>query len=664
MFGKISITTLNRRLLLLLLVFGTLPLALAGYVLIRLERQTLVEQAKRELNNISKSVGRELDTYLHELLLDAQAIASLPDIRSLEPARQEPVLAGSLALYNRYGQLAIVDLSGQILLTGREQEKVNIQSIDSFRQAAAGEQSWFIAPGLFNNNLVMHMHTPILGADGRPAAVLGSPVPLTNLASLLIAGHQSKDYEVFVLGADHRVLVHPNLDQQLNRTSYADLMAGEAGAALPAAASGLAFEDDAMPLPTTTILFRDGVEYLYSSQEIPHLGWTIVASRPMKSILELTSTTMAIAFTTVMFTLLAGNLLAIVFTTRLTIPISRLADAALGLKSGESNIPLPSTAGKDEEIRVLIEAFTAMRTAVTEREKELRELSATLEDRVRSRTRELLLTNQKLAIEIDKHRDTAEALQAAIQSAEAASRAKSAFLATMSHELRTPLTAIIGYSEMLVDEAIFRENDDALEDLESIVRSARHLLQIINDVLLMARIESEGLEIANGFVNLPQIVSDAINKLAPLIDQNENRVDVELTPELSMDIRSDESKVYQILWNLLSNAVKFTHGGEIKLSITLDREFPFLDDPAQWLVICVTDSGIGIPVANQARLFEPFMQVDSSNSRRYPGTGLGLALTSRLCRLMGGEIFFESKLHHGSTFTVRLPLQQELVKQV
>lgn len=660
--------TLYQRLLILLLVFGTVPLAVAGFILIQMERETLLNQSERELNGVASATARNLDNYLHELLLDSRSIALLPDIRSMDPARQQAVLEQLLPLYDRYGQLAIIDLSGQILLTGRPQETVNISQIESFDNAAGGTQSWYVAPGLFNEDLVLHMHTPILGEDGRPMAVLGSPVPLSNLAAIVSLENKTSGYEIFVLGADQRVLIHPDLEKQLARESFAGFVGKEAEAdlglaTLPDLERDHLVTDSELPGLTSSFT-RNGEEFLAIHKPMYHLEWAIVVSQPMANILALTSATSVVAMGGILLTMMIGSLMAIIFARRLANPISRLAEAAHALRGGDPLAPLPDTAGQDEELQVLIEAFAVMREAVTLRETELRELSLNLEQRVKSRTIELQRTNRKLAEEVDRHKETLVQLELAKDSAEAASRMKSVFMATMSHELRTPLTAIIGFAEILKEEAAFVEDSVALDDLNSILNSAHELLQIINDVLNLARIEAGGLELNKGPVNMPQIVNDAVRQLQPLLTQNDNQLEIAITPELSHDFLGDETKIYQILWNLLSNAAKFTHQGRIDLCLTVDRELPFLDNSAHWMVISVADTGIGIPHDKQPALFEPFIQADGSKNRRYSGTGLGLALSRRLCQILGGEIFFESRLHHGSTFTVRLPIQHERVKQV
>ena len=233
---------------------------------------------------------------------------------------------------------------------------------------------------------------------------------------------------------------------------------------------------------------------------------------------------------------------------------------------------------------------------------------------------------------------------------EIANRHKSEFLANMSHELRTPLNAIIGYSEMLQEEA---EDAGASAtygpDLQKIHAAGKHLLELINAVLDLSKIEAGKMELYLETFSVPQMVRDIAAVVQPLAEKNGNRIEVRCD-EAAGAMRADLTKVRQTLFNLLSNACKFTDHGTVTLDV--DREAV---DGADWLRFAVSDTGIGMTPEEVSRLFQDFTQADAATGRRYGGTGLGLALSRRLCRLMGGDIGVESAPGHGSTFTVRLP---------
>jgi signal transduction histidine kinase len=262
----------------------------------------------------------------------------------------------------------------------------------------------------------------------------------------------------------------------------------------------------------------------------------------------------------------------------------------------------------------------------------------------------LLLTSESaLEREVQRHRQTAERLAEAKNKAEKASRDRSAFLARMSHELRTPLNAVIGYSEILQEDAEMLADPQRAKDLSRINAAGKHLLSLLTDVLDISRIESSEMELQITQFDVAALIRDVAATSKPLADANANTLVVKVDPKIGSMI-SDETRLRQAALNLLSNAAKFTTNGILTLSA---RRFRV--DQADWIEIEVRDTGIGIAAEDLKKLFQDFRQVDSPLARKSKGTGLGLALSQKLCALMGGGIFVDSEPGHGACFTIRVP---------
>jgi signal transduction histidine kinase len=249
---------------------------------------------------------------------------------------------------------------------------------------------------------------------------------------------------------------------------------------------------------------------------------------------------------------------------------------------------------------------------------------------------------QILHEEIEK---TNRELEKARETAEAATRAKSDFLASMSHELRTPMNAVIGFSEMILDGIYGDVQPEISEVVEEIRKSGEHLLGLINDVLDISRIEAGRMELHLTENAVGDCVETVIARITPLAQDKGLRLCTKMEGELP-PCRCDLQRITQVLYNLVGNAIKFTQEGEVRMGVHMDEKD---------FVFSVADTGVGIPQSKFETIFDEFQQVDSSVTRETQGTGLGLAITKRIVEIHGGRIWVESEVERGSTFRFTLP---------
>ncbi len=245
-------------------------------------------------------------------------------------------------------------------------------------------------------------------------------------------------------------------------------------------------------------------------------------------------------------------------------------------------------------------------------------------------------------------------LKEAMEAAEAANSAKSSFLANMSHELRTPLNAIIGYTEMLIEDFEDQGDEGTVDDLHRIEKSGRHLLDLINEVLDLAKVEAGRVTLDLEAVDVSALVEEAVSTVRPIATRYGNVLDVDMDIDIEY-LETDRKRLFQCLLNLMSNASKFTENGQVNLTVRT-REV----DQQQMIEFRVSDTGIGLTPEQLEKVFEPFEQADGTLTREREGTGLGLTITRRLVQMMGGDVTATSAQGVGSTFTISVPVDHAI----
>jgi signal transduction histidine kinase len=341
-----------------------------------------------------------------------------------------------------------------------------------------------------------------------------------------------------------------------------------------------------------------------------------------------------IAAIVLLASLIAALLVASIFQRAVAKPIVHLAEIARRVSRDKDYSVRATSTGTHDEPAILIQSFNEMLGQIQQREEALQKAHDELEQRVQERTAELAAANKELEL---KNREV-----------ERANQLKSQFLASMSHELRTPLNAILGFSELLSRETPITKTDKYKRWTEHIVQGGKHLLQLVNDVLDLSKIEAGHIELTLENFAVETAIPEVLSNIRQLAMTKKIQVDVQSEP--SVTVYADRIRFKQILYNLLSNAVKFTPGGgNITLSVTRDERLAH---------ISVTDTGIGIRPEDQKVVFDEFRQVGKTTRGVTEGTGLGLAITKRLVERQSGTIALSSELGKGSKFTFSLPLSQ------
>jgi signal transduction histidine kinase/DNA-binding response OmpR family regulator len=311
-------------------------------------------------------------------------------------------------------------------------------------------------------------------------------------------------------------------------------------------------------------------------------------------------------------------------------PIQHLADTAQ-VVSTQRNYSVRAVKESSDELGQLIDVFNEMLTQIQIRDAGLKSHQDHLEEQVTQRTEQL----QKMNTELTGAKDRAEA----------ASRAKSNFLANMSHEIRTPMTAIVGYSDLMLEpEQTLSDRQDCLQIIR---RNGRHLMALINDILDISKIEAEKMTVERIPCDLPNLVIDVASLMRPKTVDKGLDFTVNFEGSIPQTILTDALRLKQILVNLLGNAIKFTHKGRIELRVGCKPK-----EGGSEIHFHLSDTGIGMTPEQVQRLFQPFNQADDSMTRKYGGTGLGLTISKRLAKLLGGDITIQTLHNVGSTFSV------------
>lgn len=423
-----------------------------------------------------------------------------------------------------------------------------------------------------------------------------------------------------------------------------------------------------------------GEHYILSSKKLSNLEWTLVGYEQATELktderFSLSTFTSLIA---VIFVILIITLLLLYWL--ISVPLLKMLRAThkiTGHPGEKLDLPtfgvlelrnvaaafrqlVAQMAKIDGDKNLCLKRLQASHLARTEQVQQLEQKSGDLAKSIietknfRAESQKSRLQLQKARVEIQRYK--LEYQRAKVQ-AQAANQTKTQFLANMSHELRTPMNAIIGYTEILQEDARDKGENEFIPDLQKIHGASYHLLDLINNLFDLSRIQSSQMELYLETFDIVPVVQDVMATITPLIENNNNVLKVECDGALGT-MTADLNKVRQNLLHLLSNANKFSKQNTILLEVT--RE---VSDDIDWIIFRITDHGIGMTYEQIQKLFQAFIQVDPSTTRKYGGSGLGLAITKQFCQIMGGDISVESEFGQGSTFFMRLPAEVRPLKK-
>jgi PAS domain S-box-containing protein len=710
--------TLRGRFLFTLIITGILPFTVVGFVLLNTQSRTLRELSARELANVANNTSQELDIFLRESLLDARAIAALPDIMSMEPARQAPTLQSLHKLYGRYAQFGIANPhTGQLLLTMPPMTLLSIAHLPSYQDAAKGKQQWVIAKALTGDKQILHIHTPIFDANQQVIGVLGSPVPLPNLATILKV-HRVGAGNVFLLDPTGKIFVQANaevLDAKLNYLQYFGLTTAQ---------------------QTTVSYNLSGYKRIAGVATIPNWGWTVVVDRAETDVLAPAYTSLRLALGGLSISILLSSLAAALLANSLTRPVRRLAVAARALGEGNSLVALPSASSDDEEMATFVQAFDRMRHAVVERETAIRKHVSAIEavsDGIAILNAQLQLkyvndayvklhgypnapamlnrsllqlhpdaVHQPLVAEIlplvqrkgswrgelqslsnSGAEFTAEVVFTQLENGELVSvvrditerkDAERALQQTqkleslgllaggIAHDFNNLLTAISGNAALAQMQT---SPDSSLhKHIDIIIKSAGRAADLTRQLLAYA---GKG-QFAVGPLDLLTLIHENDMVLATVLPK---RATLQLDlPTTLPTITADRGQIQQVLMNLVINAAEALgpNGGNV-----LVRAYPALirvDEntssyiggeavaPGNYVCLEVKDNGVGMTAETLNQIFDPFF-----TTKTY-GRGLGLSATLGIIRTHHGGIQVCSKPGEGSTFRVLFPANPPAVTSI
>ena len=600
------------------------------------------QQITNNLINTTQSRAKNIETLLSEYEELTKIMAtgtsyrdavdgSIDHTRRLEKVNQR--IKTIIQTHEEISRICVLDKEGIVIISSDEDAVLDKSALEIFLEGKEGSFIGDLHLSSLTRKYGLSVSTPIL-LDNQFAGILIINFNADKKLFKITTDHTGlgETGEVYLVNKDgymitpSRFIDEVILKQKVELGDIKETIANESSATL--SQDEIAAAED----------YR-GLKVLRVHTHIPEMGWCLIADIDSKEafvpVSQLTNTLLLIFAIILLISIFISGYIS----KTITRPLRRLQEGTEEITKGNLDYKVGTLSS--DEVGELSRAFDNMTANLKKTKGELENYSRDLEVKVKVRTRELLDINQSLEKEMIE-RKLAE------KEAELANQAKSAFLASMSHEIRTPMNAIIGMGELMKDTTL---NDEQKEYMDMLRISADNLLDVINDVLDISKIESGHIEIEKIEFNLWELIESIGVTLGIKASQKKLELLCYTNPGVPQYIIGDPTRLRQILINLAGNSLKFTEKGEIAINAKILK----IEDDKVSLHFTVKDTGIGIPKEKQAKIFENFSQVDSSTTRKYGGTGLGLSICKQLAELMGGKIWVESEINKGSTFHFTLP---------
>ena len=618
---------LSRRLFTILLLLTIVPLVVVQFITLRQTSDQAQKQVFSQLESVSSLKANELNQWLAAGHSQIRAILAPDTTQNINNLISAPTdegqthingtlanltsIAATIGKTRLFRDIFLYNADGKVLASSNSADIGKIVTRQPYYTnslANAYTQQPYYALGVGQLTIIL---TEPITVNGKLVGVLAGDIDLATLTAIMTERiGLGETGETYLVSSDNNYFLTPSrfdgfsLTRAYHTNGIDKALAGQSGAAIYAG-------------------YRN-ISVLGYYRWIPELQVGLLAEQDVSEALAATqgvlNTSLLIGVVSALVAVVIGSL----YIAQVTTPVRELAQAAIEITNG--NLARKVQIRERNEIGLLAQAFNQM-------------------------TDQLTSNLKQLDLKIEEVNNTNADLQVATVKAREAARLKGEFMATMSHELRTPLNAMLGFSSILLDSMGGEIDNDARHMIERIQANSERLLNLINGVLDIAKIEAGRMEIVYKPTDLYKLVDSWRQQMSVLAEQKNLKFRVEIDPAVPAQISADGERLSQIAVNLLSNAFKFTEQGSIILSTRA------LNDE---LLIEVKDTGIGIPPHATSLIFEEFRQVDGSSRRAYGGTGLGLAIVRNLCRMMDGSIRVTSEMGQGSTFIVTLPLKPVL----